>query len=172
MCKKSSNFAAQNMSNMKKFLSIALVAVMVFGFSSCRKNGENEPQQKFHIEPIELPVSQEEWQFDTIAQRFFVHFELPQLTRDIYNYGTWNVSREYNYGTVNAYQVALPETSYMVEDELDTDGNPTGNKFYYAQHIDYAVGTGWAEITLTISDYVYEEGWKPEGMNFLVQLIY
>ena len=96
---------------------------------------------------------------------FFCHFTVDMLTAEVYNYGEVSVSREYNSGTNKAYQVALPETSYKVEQ----DGE---NKFYYAQLVDYAYGVGFIEVFYTISDYFYPEGFTPEGMVFRAQLTY
>ena len=120
---------------------------------------------KFHKKTIDLAVSKDKWDFDKSTNQFFCHFEVPELTAQVYDYGEVSVNREYNSGTQRAYQVALPETSYKVEQ----DGE---NTFYYAQLVDYAYGVGFIEVFYTISDYFYPEGFTPEGMVFRAQLTY
>lgn len=121
---------------------------------------------------IEMRVNSADWQYDANAQRFFCHFNRSEITSTVYNKGQWTICREYNSGTNQAYQVALPESVFKVEDL------GAGGKIYYTQHIDYAVGIGWVEITLTNSDYGYDKdpqsGYliNPEGMVFLMQIQY
>ena len=157
---------------MRKYVFICLMALVAVAFTACDRN-PNAPKQKV---TIDLVVNQNDWEFDTKANRFFCHFDVPALTADAYNYGEISISREYNSGKANVYQVALPETSYKMEEETDDAGNVT-NTFYYQQLIDYAVGIQWVEVTYTISDYFYptdESGKliKPESMLFRLQLTY
>ena len=119
---------------------------------------------------IKFPVASQDWQYDNNARRFFCHFNCPEITSAVYTNGQWTVSREYESGTKSAYQVALPESIFKVEELA------SGN-IYYTQHIDYAVGIGWVEITLTNSDYGYEQDgqghlYNPESMVFIMQLNY
>ena len=64
----------------------------------------------------------------------------------------------------------LPETAYRVE--TVTYDDDTMETFYYQEHIDYAVGIGFVEVSYTVSDYVYPENFSPESMIFRLQLIY
>ena len=100
---------------------------------------------------------------------FYCHFDVPELTVRAYKYGEVSINREYNSGTSNAYQVALPETTYLSED-LD-DGNGGTTPYYYQQHIDYTYGIGFVEIFCKISDFYYE-GFTPDAMVFRMQLTY
>lgn len=143
-----------------------MMAVMGVLLSGCEKG------QPFHKKTIDLTVTSAQWDFDQSANMFFCHFDIPELTENVYNYAEVSVSHEYNSGKNNAYQVALPETIYKVEEEVDTDGKPTGNKFYYQQHLDYAYGVGFVEVFCTISDFVYPEGWTPDPMLFRMQMSY
>ena len=147
---------------MKKYLLIGLVALMGLGMTGCTTN--NEPSGKFHKKTIDLNVTADAWVWDNIMNTYYCHFDLPELTRDIYNYAEVSVNREYNNGTSKAYQVALPETTYLTEKVNNQDN-------FYQQHIDYAYGVGFVEITLTLSDYYYE-GFHPEAMLFRMQLTY
>ncbi len=114
---------------------------------------------------IDLTVQQADWQFDEETKQFYYHFEVPEITEDAYNLGQWSISREYNYGTADAYQVALPLSSYM------TDTVQVESTVNYSQHLDYAVGVGFVEVFLTISDFYYDD-FTPEAMLFRLQLTY
>ena len=94
---------------------------------------------------------------------YYCHFDVPELTTDIYNYAEVSVNREYNTGSSKAYQVALPETTYQRTVINNQD-------YFYQQHIDYAYGVGFVEVFLTISDYFYD--FHPEAMTFRLQLTY
>ena len=157
---------------MKKYVFITLLALVAVVFTACDRY-PNAPKQKV---TIDLVVNQNDWEFDEDANRFFCHFNVSALTAEAYNYGEISISREYNSGKANVYQVALPETSYKVEEETDDEGNVI-NTFYYQQHIDYAVGIQWVEVTYTISDYIYPTNQNgklinPESMLFRLQLTY
>jgi hypothetical protein len=150
---------------MKKYLILSVFALVTFVFSACQSN---EPCH-FHKESIELVVNQNMWEFDSSANMYYCHFNVPEITSDVYKYGEWSINREYNSGSKNAYQVALPETTYKSE-EID-NGDSTTSTVFYQQHIDYAVGVGMVEVFCTISDFYYE-GFTPESMIFRLQLTY
>lgn len=145
---------------MKKVLLILSIIAVAIGFTGC----EDEPC-RYHTQTLDLRVMQADWQFDDNTQQYYYHFDVPEVTPFVYNYGNWSISREYNSGTADAYQVALPQSVYMTEELAD------GSIAYYTQHIDYRVGIGYVEIQLTNSDYFYEQE-NPESMLFRLQLIY
>jgi hypothetical protein len=145
---------------MKKVLLILSFIAVAVGFTGC----EDEPC-RYHTQTLDLRVMQADWQFDYNTQQYYYHFDVPEVTPFVYNYGNWSISREYNSGTKDAYQVALPQSVYMTEELAD------GSIAYYTQHIDYRVGIGYVEIQLTNSDYFYEQE-NPENMLFRLQLIY
>ncbi len=147
---------------MKKYLLIGLMGLAAFCISGC---SNNVPECKYHTQTLDLKVMQPDWQFDTNTQQFYYEFDVPEITSFVYNYGNWTISREYNAGTADAYQVALPLSIYMV-DSLDN-----GGVAYYTRHIDYRVGIGYVDIQLTNSDYFYPQE-NPEDMLFRLQLIY
>ena len=156
---------------MKKYLFICLLALAAC-MGSCTYPTYVTEECKFNKKTVDLVVTQDKWTFDEGANMFFCHFDIPELTEQVYNYGEVSVNREYNSGTKNAYQVALPETSYKVEYKNDENTGEVLNTFYYAQHVDYAYGIGFVEVFYTISDFFYPEGEKPEGMLFRLQLTY
>jgi hypothetical protein len=145
---------------MKKVLLILSFIAVAVGFTGC----EDEPC-RYHTQTLDLRVMQADWQFDDNTLQYYYHFDVPEITPFVYNYGNWSISREYNSGTKDAYQVALPQSVYMTEELAD------GSIAYYTQHIDYRVGIGYVEIQLTNSDYFYEQE-NPENMLFRLQLIY
>lgn len=148
---------------MKKYLLIGLVAMMGLGMTGCTINSSNEPSERMHKQTIDLNVKASSWIWDAGANMYYCHFDLPELTSDIYNYAEVSVNREYNTGSSKAYQVALPETTYLTEKVNNQD-------YFYQQHIDYAYGVGFVEIFLTFSDYVYDQ--QPDPMVFRMQLTY
>ena len=153
------------MMKMKKYLFICLMAVVVTGMMSCSNDKECtcKPCQ-FRQQTLDLIVQQKDWTYDSNAKMYFYHFDVPELTSEIYNYGEVSINREYNNGTQNAYQVALPETTYQ---QTTVDGNP----YYFQQHIDYAYGIGFVEICITISDFYYDD-FTPTDMIFRMQMTY
>ena len=124
---------------------------------------------KFNKKTVDLVVTQDKWTFDEGVNQYYCHFNVPELTKDVCDYGEISVSHEYNSGTKNAYQVALPETSYKQVYIEDTDS--TTVPYYYQQHIDYAFGEGFVEVFCIISDFYYDD-FTPEGMLFRLQLTY
>ena len=148
---------------MKKYLLIGLVALMGLGMTGCTINSSSEPSERMHKQTIDLNVKANSWIWDAGANMYYCHFDLPELTGDIYNYAEVSINREYNTGSSKAYQVALPETTYLTEKVNNQD-------YFYQQHIDYAYGVGFVEIFLTFSDYVYDQ--QPDPMIFRMQLTY
>ena len=153
---------------MKKYFFVSLIALCVLVLNGCKKD---QPECKYHVQTLDLTVAQPDWQFDKEAQQYYYHFDVPELTTYVYNYGNWTVCREYNYNTPDAYQVALPESKYLSWVEIDPATKDTTNSGFYTQHIDYRVGIEYVEVQLTVSDYIYSDT-NPEDMHFRLQLIY
>jgi len=149
---------------MKKSIIICLMTLgVIAGFTSCKK-GDG---YRFNKYTKDLIVNAGQWEFDKGANMYFCHFDVEELTAEVYDYGEISVSREYNTGTKNAYQVALPETSYKQVLLDNTEGS--SDPYYYQQHIDYAFGVGFVEVFVTISDFYYDD-YQPENMLFRLQL--
>ena len=144
---------------MKKFQFILLFTAALLGFYGCEYN--NEPC-RFHKSSIYLKVKQSEWLYDSLSRQFYVPFDVKELTADVYNYGNFSLHREYNTGSKNAYQVALPQSVFM-SDTLEQK-----SVVYYTQYVDYRLGIGFVEIQLTNSDYLYGQD-NPETMYFRLQ---
>ena len=120
----------------------------------------------------DLTVVHEDWNFDEQTRQYYYHFNLQDvLTAEVYDYGFWTLHREYNKGTANAYQVALPLSSFLT-DTLTEDA-----EVYYQSYLDYRVGIGCIEVQLTNSDHLYFQDTLghyilPNEMNFRLQLTY
>ena len=157
----------------KRMIWVAFAALMSLIMTGCKSD---EPGKKMRTETLDLTVIQKDWQFDSELMQFYYHFDVPEITGNVYNYGTWTISREYNKGYKDAYQVALP-MSYFGHDTL-----PDGAIVYYTQHIDYRLGVGYVEVQVTNSDYPYPVDpatgkpvpgdFTPEDMDFRLQLMY
>lgn len=151
--------------DMKKCTIIFSLLAVMFSLAGCTYYDNSEPC-RFHKQTVKLVVNEREWAYDESVNQFYCHFNVPEITESVYDYGEISVSREYNAGTKNAYQVALPETTYKKED-LGND-----QYAYYAQHVDYVIGIGYVEVFYTISDFFYPDGEGPEAMDFRLQITY
>ena len=149
---------------MKKYVFISLLALVAMVFTGC--HSEDAPQ---HKKTVDLVAYSNSWTFDNGANAFYCHFDVPEITSKVYNYGEFSVNREYNSGTPRAYQVALPETTYLQEEVDDGAGGTT--MVYYQQHLDYAIGVGFVEVFCTISDFYYDD-FSPDAMLFRLQMTY
>ena len=155
---------------MKKYVFISLLALVAMCFTGCRS--EDAPK---HKKTIDLEVRSNDWMWDKDAEQFYCHFDVEEITSDVYNYGEFSLHREYYSGTKDAYQVALPQSQYLWENVEDTAGVVT--TIYYQQLVDYRVGFGYVEVQVTNSDYTYAEDQQgyliqPEYMRFRLQITY
>jgi hypothetical protein len=144
---------------MRNRVIIGLIALVALCLSSC---STNEPSSRsLRTTTIDFRVPQSAWSFDNVNKWYSYYYQSSQMSEQVYNYGTWTMSHEYNPGTANAYMIALPEFQFM------QDGNT-----YYSQRIDYEVGLGYIRVYVTNSDYTYPENWKPDEMYFHMQIVY
>lgn len=148
---------------MKKYVFVSLLALVAMVFTAC-----DDMTTPRHKKTIDLVANLSSWNFDSNTGQYFCHFDVADLTANVYNYGEISISHEYNSGTPKAYQVPLPETTYLVQNLDDGQGGTV--PYYYQEHIDYVVGIGYVEIFLTISDYYYE--YSPDAMVFRMQMTY
>lgn len=160
---------------MKKYAFLCLLAVIAFVQTGCVIHGNTPtPDCMYHAKTIYLEVKQNEWQYDADNQQFYTHFDVPEITANIYNYGNYSLHREYNTGLSTAYQVALPQSLLLSETVTQDSGTSV---VYYTQLVDYRVGVGYVEVQVTNSDFYYPTNTqgnliKPESMVFHLQLIY
>ena len=153
---------------MRKYVLIFGLLAVMFSFSGCYVHESSEPC-KFHKKTIDLMVQPENWVYDSDELQYFASFNVPEITAEVYNYGEFSICREYDTGTADAYQVALPMSSYFWEEVTD-NGQVSYN--FYIEHINYRVGIGYVDIQYTLSDHYYPDGFLPESMLFRLQLSY
>ena len=151
---------------MKNRVFLGLLAVLCLFLSAC----ESSNDCKYRTTTLDITVQSPDWKFDDDTKQYYYHAGVPEITSQIYNYGNWTICREYFARTADAYQVALPQSEFMVEEQTDEE---TGKSYlyYYTRYIDYRVGVGYVEIQVTNSDYYYDTK-NPESMTFRLQLIY
>ena len=137
---------------MKNQVFIGLIALIALCFSGCESNG---PQ--FHKDTFDMYAESAHWEYLPDIKQYFYHFDVPALTERVYNYGEISVNHEYNPGTPNKYQVALPETIYNGD---------------YIEHLNYAYGPGFVEIFYTMSDFAYPDDFSPGDLLFRLQMTY
>jgi len=142
---------------MKKHILLAFVCALVL--VGCQ---EKSPECKYHKVSLNLTVKQPDWKFDDKARLFYYAFDVPEITRNVYDFGEWSLNREFDVKTNYPYQVPLPMNTFKC-DTLQEDA-----VVYYTQYIDYRVGVGYVEIQLTNSDYLYGQE-NPESMSFRLQ---
>ncbi len=147
---------------MKKIHYLLATLVCLFVLSSCEgdKYYPTEYVYQYQKENLNLHIESSDWQWSSTGNYFYYTFSVPELTQTIYDYGTMSCYIEYNQGTMNAYQIALP----YIQTKLD------GSEIYQ-QFIDCSFLTGQVEIVLTNSDLKYDST-NPESMDFHLVLMW
>ena len=163
MCKKSSNFVRKIVIFMKNRVIIGFIALVVLCLSGC---STNEPDgRSLRTATIDFYVPQNAWAFDDVNKWYSYYFQTSQISEQVYNYGTWTMSHEYNPSTANAFMIALPEFRFK---QAENDQQQIVN---YTQRIDYEVGLGYIRVYITNSDYIYDQT-DLEEMYFHMQIVY
>ncbi len=136
---------------------------------------ENPESMYFRLQTnndvLDLTIAHEDWKWDEQTRQFYYRFDLSEITADVYDYGFWTIHREYNKGTTDAYQAALPLSAYMTDTLMENE------LIHYQAYMDYRVGVGYIEVQITNSDHLYLTDTLgkyilPDDMNFRLQLIY
>lgn len=136
----------------KSFIILTLLATMV-GMSSCRYYTQCDCPQNggggecyYNKKVINFNVSASDWQESPDGTYLFAHISVPELTKDVYSYGAVSCFAEFYPGTSDAYQLALPATTYLNYEE-------DGQILLYQEKIDFIYGIGWVEVDLQYNDY-------------------
>lgn len=154
---------------MHKHLLIGILALVALILTGC--TDKTKEVKEFHSDTFDITVLSADWEFDNKTMQFYYHCYLDEISSEVYNYGNWTLSREFDGGSKNAYQVALPMSTFM------TDTLPNKSVYYYTEYLDYRVGVGYVEIQVTNSDYFYPKDAKgklikPDNMYFRMQVMY
>ena len=152
MCKKSSNFVRKIDIIMRNRVFIGLMALVMMALTACNSNDPSMRKDTF-----DLPAYADGWVYAQDLMQYYYHFELPEITDAVYNYGEFSIHHEYNPGTEGKFQVALPETIYQGD---------------YIEHLDYTVGPGYVQIYYTRSNHTYPDNFTPGDMLFRLQTTY
>lgn len=122
----------------------------------------------YNTKVIDLPVTKADWKLNERQDgtRFLSRtFEINELTAKVYNYGAVACYAEFNGGTKNAYQLALPATNFLNYEE-----EGTGNIIHYSEKIDFIYGIGWVEIDLEYSDQaIYDDSYQDHLFRLFLQ---
>ena len=111
----------------------------------------------YHTKVIDLDATADSWVLNTRddgTQFISASFDIPALTSTVYNYGAVCCYAEFNGGTKNAYQLALPATNY-------NNFVSEGQTIHYSEKIDFIYGIGWVEVDIEYSDQaIYDDAFK------------
>ena len=161
---------------MKKSLSIIFSAFAAFCLlSSCKgdpgmngHDGLDGRDGAFSISNVVINVPQTYWEYSDLDNNNFFYYtvDMPEITRDVADYGLVKMYRAYDICTDKSVQVELPyvrHNEYPYYDNLD-------NEYwgFYTETVDYEFGVGYLTICYTASDFDYEldETFWPEDMQF------
>ncbi len=148
---------------MKKIHYLMAAVVCLLTLSACEGDTyyPTEYVYQYNKTNLNLHIESNEWQKSNDESYYYYTFSVPELTQNIYDYGTVLCYREYNQGMADAYQIALP----YIQTKIDgTD--------IYQQYIDFSYLTGQVEIALTNSDLKYDPTQTPESMDFHLALVW
>lgn len=145
---------------MKKYLFLCLSALCMI--SCCNKV---EIQDTNRI-VLDLQINSSEWKYSGLDNNnYFVgNFDLPELTKGIYDNGTILVYRELDWDTRNPIQQILPYSrhhEYLANSSEQLWG-------FFTETVDFEYGIGFLNIFYTASDFDYEvdQTFVPETMHF------
>ena len=149
-------------------------------FASCRgpagrdgKDGRDGVDGFVNFKIVDLSVNASQWQYSGLSNNnyFMASFDMPEITKDIYDNGLVQVYREYDTGTNNAVQLLLPSTRH-IEYSYEDSGNTLWG--FYSETTDYEYGVGKLNVFFTVSDFDYEINttFVPEDMHFRVVIMW
>lgn len=164
---------------MKKIFAFIALAVIVLISTSCEgpagRDGRDGRDGLVNFKIIDLEVRKYQWQYSNLQNNnyFVAEFDMPEITKYIYDNGMVQVYREYNTDTSDAIQLLLPSTRHIEYDyEVEDDDNLHWG--FYTETIDYEYGVGLLNVYFTASDFAYEldDTIYPEDMHFIVRIMW
>lgn len=157
----------------------AMVLLLGMLVSSCQgpqgvpgRDGKDGKDGMVNFKIIELEVPQQMWGYTNWNDNncFLAQFNVPELTKYIYDNGIVKVYREYETGTANASQIELP---YVRMKEIIFDWEAQ-DRYFYTEMVDYEFTAGSLTVYYTASDfdYEYDQKFVPDGMRFRLVLMW
>jgi len=125
---------------------------------------------------LHFRIQLNQWQlagdYDEIGSYYWCMFDVPEITKDIYDDGL--IICSYLYVDSEGYdvQTILPYTEYFI------DVDRLNNEFPFAMHLSYNVtptsgrNSGTIEFRVTFSDFLTWEKSPPQICNFKLTLVY
>ena len=159
---------------MKKIIYIMLFLTVIATLVSCEGPAGRDGRDGFvNFRIVDLEVKSYQWQYTGYDNNnfFIAEFEMPEITKGIYDNGLVQVYREYGTGSANAVQLLLPSTRHN-EYSYQMDGETYWG--FYSETTDYEYGIGILNVFYTVSDFIYEEdsSFVPEDMHFRVVIMW
>ena len=133
----------------KRILLLATAALALLSFSSCGREYyiEDDGVQMKHID---YTVLSNDWVMEDLgngARLLSVMLNVPQITKDVVNYGSVTVSRRLFDSKGNTYWTPLP----AVRAESENYGTP--EEVLYSTYLDYEWTTGQVYVYFTATDF-------------------
>ena len=133
----------------KRILLLATAAFALLSLSSCGKEYyiEDDGVQMKHIDYTVLNTDWDVQELDNGARLLSVTLNVPQITKDVVNYGSVSVSRRLFDDNGNIFWTPLP----AVRAEYENYG--TAEELLYSTYLDYEWTTGQVYIYFTATDF-------------------
>ena len=135
--------------NVKRILLLATAALSLLSLSSCYKDTyiQDDGVQMKHID---YTVYNTDWAKEELPGGGYllsVMLNVPQITRDVVNYGSVTVSRRLTDNQGNTFWTPLP----VVRAESENYG--TEDEVLYSTYLDYEWTTGQVYVYFTATDF-------------------
>ena len=133
----------------KRILLLATAAFALLSLSSCGKEYyiEDDGVQMKHIDYTVLNTDWDVQELDNGARILSVTLNVPQITKDVVNYGSVSVSRRLFDNSGNIFWTPLP----AVTAEYENYG--TAEELLYSTYLDYEWTTGQVYVYFTATDF-------------------
>jgi len=141
---------------------IIVLAALSLSLVSCRKEEFND--YNFTMDTVVLNVKTSDWAYsnDNNNNFFYATFDMPEITRDVFENGLVKMYRVYDFNSTDAVQMEMPFTRHYEENVGDDEW------VFYTESLDYEFGVGQISIYYTLSDFYYEIDTtiSPDEMQF------
>lgn len=155
---------------MRKLLNTLALLTVIAAMSSCERYTRVVVDETAvqNVGTVTFTVRQSDWEYSNLDNNnfFSVRVKMPEITRDVFNYGMIKVYRAYDFNAdgsnTSAYQIELPYVRHhevLVGKDLWAD---------YTETVDYDFEIGYITIYYTVSDFNYELDTRfvPDQMQF------